>query len=281
MQQRKAWVDQSIPFCPFGIQESFFRVIVAFFNGQILQLVPYNAIMNLNLRHSNEIMNINICVFPHVSLTHIAPDPIAFAGASPPSPSPSSSPSSSPSLVPTPFSSTSVRKSSIHGWGLFANGDFPSNTIVIEYTGKLVKEEEIDTCTYLVHVVGDKYVDAASITESSDARYVNTAPHCKQFWNTSNKITNNCYFDVINIEGVLRVFIVTKRRVAHGEEFLVSYGPGHWKSTQDKKDKYVSDSHAYYCQREEKEKRGVQQKRLLRLSFFVGVLAFAFYFCRQ
>jgi SET domain-containing protein len=100
-----------------------------------------------------------------------------------------------------------VRKSET-GKGLFAEEDIPKGACVIEYTGRLVSEEEAerDGGKYLFTVAKNKTIDGN--IPSNTARYINHS--CRP----------NC--EAIGPSG--RVFIFSTRRIKAGEELTYDYG---------------------------------------------------------
>ena len=101
-----------------------------------------------------------------------------------------------------------VRKSPSGGKGLFALETIPKDETVIEYTGKLLTDEEYDKSQsrYLFDIGKGKVIDGWK--GGSRARYINhsCAPNC----------------EAENHKG--RIFIRTLRRIQPGEELAYNYG---------------------------------------------------------
>ena len=110
----------------------------------------------------------------------------------------------------------SVRKSGIHGRGIFALVDIPKHTRVMEYLGERMSHEEADrrygdvhatsAHTMLFAATDNVVIDATQW--GSSARWLNhsCAPNC----------------DAYEYEG--RVFIETRRAIRAGEELVNDYG---------------------------------------------------------
>lgn len=110
----------------------------------------------------------------------------------------------------------SVRKSGIHGRGIFALVDIPKDTRVMEYLGERMSHEEADrrygdlhaasAHTMLFAATDEVVIDATQW--GSSARWLNhsCAPNC----------------DAYEYDG--RVFIETRRAIHAGEELVNDYG---------------------------------------------------------
>lgn len=108
-----------------------------------------------------------------------------------------------------------VRKSGIHGKGVFALTDIPRGVRLIEYTGERMSHEEADrrygelhdgnAHTMLFAATDEVVIDATQ--RGSSARWINhsCAPNC----------------DAIEDDG--RVFIETRRNIRAGEELAYDY----------------------------------------------------------
>jgi SET domain-containing protein len=109
-----------------------------------------------------------------------------------------------------------VRKSGIHGRGVFALTDIPKGIRLIEYTGERMSHDEADdrygdlhdgsAHTMLFAATDEVVIDATKW--GSSARWINhsCAPNC----------------DAIEDNG--RVFIETRRAIRAGEELAYDYG---------------------------------------------------------
>ncbi len=115
----------------------------------------------------------------------------------------------------------SVRRSAIHGWGLFARRPIPSHSLVIEYTGEVVRGPVADqrelqyerlrlggSC-YLFRLDDEHIVDATMC--GSAARFIN---HSQR---------PNCDSRIVNIDGTKHIVIVALRNIAVGEEITYDY----------------------------------------------------------
>lgn len=100
-----------------------------------------------------------------------------------------------------------VRKSKT-GHGLFAIDEIPKNRFLIEYWGKLVKDEEAQKIAgrYLFELGNGKTI--VGTTRLNTARYANHS--CNP--NTEVRITGN------------RVFLFSLKKILPGEEIVYDYG---------------------------------------------------------
>ncbi|CAM9447770.1 unnamed protein product [Scytosiphon promiscuus] len=113
-----------------------------------------------------------------------------------------------------------VRRSHIHGWGLFALEEFPKDTMLVEYMGEVVRQcvadlretkyEEmgVGSC-YLFRADSDAIVDATR--KGNLARFIN---HC---------CDPNAIARIVNLESTKKIIIVAKRHIKPGEEITYDY----------------------------------------------------------
>ena len=105
-------------------------------------------------------------------------------------------------------------KRGLHGLGLFATGHVEKGSVVAEYWGELVTEEEADRRggKYLYELEDKISIDGKS--RKNIARYINhsCSPNCEPQENVKES----------------RLFIVAKRDIQPGEEFSYSYGKEYW-----------------------------------------------------
>jgi SET domain-containing protein len=109
-----------------------------------------------------------------------------------------------------------VKKSGIHGKGVFAARDISKGETLIEYVGEIISAQEAEdrhphdpadpNHTFYFQVDEDKVIDA--LHGGNSARWIN---HC---------CTPNCKPDVV--DG--RVFIKAKKNISMGEELNYDYG---------------------------------------------------------
>lgn len=114
-----------------------------------------------------------------------------------------------------------VRRSSIHGNGVFAAKDIPMGTEVIEYTGKLITIAKADELydevykghTFLFTLNDDWIIDANQ--SGNDAKWINHScePNCIPVLYEDE---HDCSQD--------QVFILTLRDIKKGEELNYDYG---------------------------------------------------------
>ena len=111
-----------------------------------------------------------------------------------------------------------VRQSPIHGRGVFAKRRIPAGTRVIEYQGKRISNDEADERhpanpddpfhTFFFVLSSGKVIDGND--EGNDARWIN------------HSCDANCESE--EGKGGKRVYIVSKRDIARGEELNYDYG---------------------------------------------------------
>ncbi|HEY9279463.1 MAG TPA: SET domain-containing protein-lysine N-methyltransferase [Eoetvoesiella sp.] len=111
-----------------------------------------------------------------------------------------------------------VKKSSLHGNGVFAAYDIPAGTRIIEYVGKRITPERADELhpvnpddpfhTFFFAISSGKVIDGGN--KGNDARWINHScgPNCEAQENASGK----------------RVHIVALRDIEAGEELFYDYG---------------------------------------------------------
>jgi uncharacterized protein len=118
----------------------------------------------------------------------------------------------------TPIVWHTVKQSPVHGSGVFARRKIPAGTRVIEYDGARISHKEADRRhptnpddpfhTFFFVVSSGKVIDGND--NGNDARWINHAcdPNCDSEEGSSGK----------------RVYIVSKRDIARGEELNYDYG---------------------------------------------------------
>ncbi|MFT0545233.1 SET domain-containing protein [Allopusillimonas ginsengisoli] len=112
----------------------------------------------------------------------------------------------------------SVRKSTLHGKGVFAAVDIPQGTQLLEYKGKRITPEEADDMhpvnpddpfhTFFFSLSNGKVIDGG--TRGNDARWINhsCAPNCEAQENEAGS----------------KVHIVALEDIAAGTELFYDYG---------------------------------------------------------
>lgn len=116
-----------------------------------------------------------------------------------------------------------VRRSPIHGNGVFAARNLPAGHTVIEYLGKLVTHDEadaqydgsVDSGHTFLFTLNEQYIIDAN-HRGNDARWINHScdPNCEAV------ITE----DAKGRRAKDRIFIQTRRAVRKGEELTYDYG---------------------------------------------------------
>ena len=111
-----------------------------------------------------------------------------------------------------------VRRSTLHGNGVFAARDIPAGTRIIEYAGKRITPKQADALhptnpddpfhTFFFTTSSGKIIDGGN--HGNDARWINHScePNCQSQENT----------------GGTRVHIIALRDIAAGEELFYDYG---------------------------------------------------------
>jgi len=111
-----------------------------------------------------------------------------------------------------------VRRSPLHGNGVFAARDIPAGTRIIEYTGTRITPEQADERhpanpddpfhTFYFSLSGGKVIDGGD--KGNDARWINhsCAPNCETEENASGT----------------RVYVMALRDIDEGEELFYDYG---------------------------------------------------------
>lgn len=126
-----------------------------------------------------------------------------------------------PPKTPTPAPATSgrriqVRRSGVHGKGVFALVDIPRGERIIEYTGELISWDEAQrrhphdpqdpNHTFYFHIDDEHVIDA--LYGGNAARWIN------------HSCAPNCEAD----EDEGRIFIKSRRKIKAGEELNYDYG---------------------------------------------------------
>lgn len=116
-----------------------------------------------------------------------------------------------------------VRRSPIHGDGVFALAAIPAGTLVTVYRGEMIARNELerrialretegqgDAPIYYFEIEEDCFIDAESVVENNPARFINHAcdENCEAIWNAET--------------GRMEIFAL--RDIAAGEELSFDYG---------------------------------------------------------
>mgnify|MGYP000432075209 CR=1 FL=1 len=118
------------------------------------------------------------------------------------------------------------------GKGLFTTIDRAKNEVLLEYTGDILTQRELDVeypgDTRAVYVLqlrsGDNplYIDSKDPQRSSVARYANDC---------SNSGNVKCNAEFVNNYDAW-ITLVATRNIAAGEEIFASYGPQYWSAAE-------------------------------------------------
>jgi len=114
-----------------------------------------------------------------------------------------------------------VRRSPIHGNGVYAAVDIPAHTVLIRYKGRLIThaqadrlyDDGADTGHTFLFTLNDKYIVDANVGGNS-ARWIN------------HSCAPNCHAYIEEVDGARKdkVIIETKRAIKAGEELTYNYG---------------------------------------------------------
>lgn len=112
------------------------------------------------------------------------------------------------------------------GKGLFTRIAIGKGDLVIEYTGRICKWDDVrnDANNFYIYFVNEDYVIDAKNDHQSLARYVNDANGLTKV----KGLENNSMF--VNLEN--RIFIQATRNIAAHTEILVEYGEGYWETVR-------------------------------------------------
>lgn len=110
------------------------------------------------------------------------------------------------------------------GLGLFASAPLASDAVLCEYTGIVrvdppQSELEVDDYAFELPVVDPNVVISAA-TAGGLARLINHGE------------VPNCELRTVHLDGLLRVVVVTLRRIATGEQCLIHYGAPYWRNVR-------------------------------------------------
>lgn len=108
-------------------------------------------------------------------------------------------------------------RSSVHGWGLFAQERIEAGDMVIEYVGEKIRQRVADrreemyaiSASYLFRIDEDAVVDATLM--GNKARFIN------------HSCCPNCTAKIISVEGDSRIVIYAKEDIQTGEELTYDY----------------------------------------------------------
>ncbi len=121
--------------------------------------------------------------------------------------------------------STKVLPSLIDGYGVFANEDINTGTVVIEYTGKVLTEEQLaeiekrdkeqGTTHFNIFEAGDYYIDGSVPDPKSKTRCPASYTNHSCFPNTVSKYAS--------YHGKPKLFFVAQQRIRKGDEITLDY----------------------------------------------------------
>jgi uncharacterized protein len=108
-----------------------------------------------------------------------------------------------------------VRRSKVHGRGVFATRDIPRGTRLIEYRGEVIDEDEADRRYPWV----DDEPHHTFLFRLSDGSVIDAGPR----GNPSKYINHSCAPNCEAVEEDGRIYIETLRKVKKGEELVYDY----------------------------------------------------------
>ncbi|HEY7166597.1 MAG TPA: SET domain-containing protein-lysine N-methyltransferase [Candidatus Binatia bacterium] len=109
----------------------------------------------------------------------------------------------------------SVRRSTIHGHGVFALTAIPRRTRLIEYTGERISQEEADARYAIEHANSPHTM----LFEVSDTLVIDATRHGNSARWINHSCSPNCDIEQEND----RIFIETRRDIRPGEELTYDY----------------------------------------------------------
>jgi len=118
-----------------------------------------------------------------------------------------------------------VRRSRIHGKGVFAAAPIHEGERIIEYKGTITTWKEVDHDEgkngYIFYVKRNYVINAAPHPDAL-ARYANDA----RGFTRMKGIVNNSEYEVVDS----RIYITAKKDIPAGSEILVEYGKEYWET---------------------------------------------------
>ncbi|MBW2982795.1 SET domain-containing protein-lysine N-methyltransferase [Candidatus Woesearchaeota archaeon] len=126
-------------------------------------------------------------------------------------------------MQPTTSEYIKVRKSGIHGTGVYAAKDIPEGAIIIEYTGRKITKAESDRIyeeQYEKHTRNGEEEGAVYIFELNKTWDIDgNVP-----WNTARYINHSCDPNAETENTGRRILIKALRDIKEGEEITYNYG---------------------------------------------------------
>ncbi|MCF7871957.1 SET domain-containing protein-lysine N-methyltransferase [Candidatus Woesearchaeota archaeon] len=116
-----------------------------------------------------------------------------------------------------------IKKSKVHGTGVYAIKDIPKNTKIIEYLGEKITKKESDkraTNQIKKHEKNKKENGAVYIFELNKTHDIDgNVP-----WNTAKYINHACETNAETINENGHIWIISTKKIKKGEEIHYNYG---------------------------------------------------------
>jgi histone-lysine N-methyltransferase SETD1 len=111
-------------------------------------------------------------------------------------------------------------RSSIHAWGVFADGDISSGDMIVEYRGEIIENAMTEKREKLYETakIGSDYMFRIDSHYVCDATKVGNVA---RFINAS--CDPNCYTKIITVDGQKRIVVYAKKDIPEGEELCYDY----------------------------------------------------------
>lgn len=114
-----------------------------------------------------------------------------------------------------------VRRSSIHGSGVYASQDIPAEAQIIEYVGEYIDKEESEHRAWEQYAKHEEHNEAAVYIFNLDEKWDldGNLP-----WNDARLINHSCEPNCEAITEDYQIFIYALRDIKKGEELYFDYG---------------------------------------------------------
>ena len=115
-----------------------------------------------------------------------------------------------------------VKKSKVHGTGVFATSDIPKNKKIIEYIGDKVTKSEGDrrSAERIKKYLNKKNEGSVYIFELNKKYDIDGSPKYNKARYINHSCSPNCEVDIINNQ----IWIISIKKIKKGEELNYDYG---------------------------------------------------------